>query len=168
MTHKNDQTGNQPGQGMLLRFPIEQRQAATLTLLRQHLPKRKIVERDLIRCGLPLPPRLDRVRQEGRFTGERLLNDLFFPESMEAAQARATAWFAPLLMDMLQRITAMQDARFAARHALSEASSRRKLAAISQFRAWRTGTRLLTAWGVVEAGRAYRFSGSETEERPTG
>lgn len=140
---------SRPG-GTLLRFPAERRALPTIELVRSLLPEYATVYNQLARRGLGEPPYPAAIEAEGRRTGMKMLGDITLPPDPRTAREDVTRWFQPLIDRMLRRLTELQDLGWTGDRQTRHDDSRQALIATTTMSVWRTGTRLLAAWAVLD------------------
>lgn len=137
----------------LLRFPVERRTTPTAELIRNLLPEYGTVYNRLARHGLGAPPEPAAVEAQGRRTGMKMLGDITLHPDPQTAREEVTRWFQPLVERMLRRFSELRDLTWEAdrqtRDEIWNEAYQARVAGTTMI-AWRTGTRLLAAWSVLD------------------
>ncbi|MBB2161547.1 hypothetical protein ACLRDC_19430 [Gluconacetobacter sacchari] len=153
MSFMHDPTEAGPSNSALLRFPVERRTTPTPELIRNLLPEYGTVYNLLARHHLGDPPEPALVEAQGRRTGMKMLGDITLPADPQAAREDVTRWFQPLVERMVRRFSELRDLTWEAerqtRDEIWNEAYQARVASTTMI-AWRTGTRLLAAWSVLD------------------
>ncbi|MBB2164535.1 hypothetical protein HLH26_08265 [Gluconacetobacter sp. 1b LMG 1731] len=137
----------------LLRFPVERRTTPTAEQIRNLLPEYGTVYNLLARHGLGAPPEPTAVEAQGRRTGMKMLGDITLHPDPQTAREEVTRWFQPLVERMVRRFSELRDLTWEAerqtRDEMWNEAYQARVASTTMI-AWRTGTRLLAAWSVLD------------------
>ncbi|MFT9091317.1 MAG: hypothetical protein ABF479_10005 [Gluconacetobacter sp.] len=138
---------------ILLRFPEERRIPPTVELIRELLPDYAVLYTLLACHGLDAPPLPTVVEAQGRAVGMKMLDDVTLSPDARTAREEVIRWFQPLVERMTRRLTELLDMTWRADRQIRDGiwdEAFQIRAARTTMIAWRTGTRLLAAWSVLD------------------